>query len=93
MEIDAFTEYNGQFDFEDLALSEQNKSYLYAKDKNGNPFSPSWYTVNFGAQYQITKALRINTILENLTNQRYRTYSSGIAAPGLNLIAAMSYKF
>lgn len=91
--FDAFTEYNGQFDFEDLAPSEQNKSYLYAKDKNGNPFSPSWYTVNFGAQYQITKALRINTILENLTNQRYRTYSSGIAAPGLNLIAAMSYKF
>ncbi len=91
--LDAFSEYNGKFDFEDLAPSEQNKAYLYAIDENGNPYSPSWYTLNFGAQYQISKAFQINAILENITNQRYRTYSSGIAAPGLNLILALSYHF
>ena len=93
LKLDAFTIYNGQFDYEDLAPEEQNKAYLYALDENGNPYSPSWYTLNFGAQYQLTEALQINATLENITNQRYRTYSSGIAAAGINFIAAVSYKF
>ncbi len=93
LRLDAFVEYNGQFDFEDLAPSQQNNAFLYALDENGNPFSPSWYTVNFGAQYQLTSALRLNASLENITDQRYRQYSSGIAAPGRNLIVAASYKF
>jgi hemoglobin/transferrin/lactoferrin receptor protein len=93
LKLDAYTNYNGQFDYEDLAPEEQNKAYLYALDENGNPYSPSWYTLNFGAQYQFTKALQVNATLENITNQRYRTYSSGIAAAGINFIAAVSYKF
>jgi hemoglobin/transferrin/lactoferrin receptor protein len=93
LKLDAYANYNGQFDYEDLAPEEQNKAYLYALDKNGNPYSPSWYTLNFGAQYKITKAFQINTTLENITNQRYRTYSSGITAAGLNLIIAVSYRF
>ena len=93
LKLDAYANYNGQFDFEDLAPEEQNKAYLYALDENGNPYSPSWYTLNFGAQYKITKAFQINTTLENITNQRYRTYSSGITAAGLNFIAAVSYRF
>jgi len=93
LKIDAFAEYNGEFSFEDLAPGEQGKPHLYALDENGNPYSPSWYTLNFGVQYQITKAFQINATLENITNQRYRTYSSGLAAPGLNVIAAVSYKF
>jgi len=91
--LDAFSEYNGKFNFEDLAPSEQNKPFLYALDENGNPYSPSWYTLNFGAQYQITEALQVNSTIENISNQRYRTYSSGIASPGLNFIVALKYKF
>ena len=93
LKLDAYTVYNGQFDYEDLAPEEQNKAFLYALDENGNPYSPSWYTLNFGAQYQFTKALQVNTTLENVTNQRYRTYSSGITAAGINFIAAVSYQF
>jgi len=91
--LDAFAIYNGQFDFEDLAPSQQNNAFLYAKDRNGNPYSPNWYTLNFGAQYEITKALQLNATLENITDQRYRGYSSGIAAAGRNLIVAASYSF
>ena len=93
LKLDAYAVYNGQFDYEDLAPEEQNKAYLYALDENGNPYSPSWYTLNFGAQYQFTKALQVNATLENITNQRYRTYSSGIAGAGINFIAAISYQF
>ena len=93
LKLDAYANYNGQFDYEDLAPEEQNKAYLYALDENGNPYSPSWYTLNFGAQYKINKAFQINTSLENISNQRYRTYSSGITAAGINFITAVSYNF
>ena len=91
--LDAFAIYNGQVYFKDLAPGQQNNTFLYAKDRNGNPYSPNWYTLNFGAQYEITKALQLNATLENITDQRYRGYSSGIAAAGRNLIVAASYSF
>ena len=38
-------------------------------------------------------AFQLNAVLENISDQRYRTYSSGISAPGRNLIIAANYKF
>jgi hemoglobin/transferrin/lactoferrin receptor protein len=89
----AFAEYNGQFDFEDLAPSQQNNAFLYAADQNGNPFAPQWHTLNFSAQYKYSKSLQLNATLENITDQRYRPYSSGLSAPGRNLIVAATYTF
>jgi len=91
--LDAFIDFNGQFDFEDLAPSQQSNAFLYASDKNGDPFSPSWYTLNIAGQYQLTSDLQLTASLENITDQRYRQYSSGIAGAGRNLIVAASYKF
>ena len=85
--------YNGELRNDDLALSEQSKDYIYASDANGNPYSPSWYTLNFKSQYQISNALKATVGLENMTNQRYQMYSSGIAAPGTNLILGLGYVF
>jgi hemoglobin/transferrin/lactoferrin receptor protein len=88
-----FVEYNGQFDFEDLAPSQQNNAFLYAADQNGNPYAPKWYTLNFSAQYKYSKSLQLNATLENITDKRYRPYSSGLSAPGRNLIVAATYTF
>lgn len=93
LKFDIYTEYNSQFDYKDLAPSQAKNSYLYALDANGNPYAPSWYTLNFAVQYKLSESLRLNTALENITNQRYRPYSSGISAPGLNLILAATYSF
>lgn len=93
LKADVFVNYNGEISNDDLALSEQSKTFIYASDANGNPFSPSWYTLNFRSQYQITNALKASVSLENMTNQRYRMYSSGIAAPGTNLILGLGYIF
>lgn len=90
---DFFLNYNGEIPFNDLALSERNKPFIYASDENGDPFSPSWYTLNFRSQYQISNAFKTTLSLENITNQRYRTYSSGIVAPGANLILGLGYTF
>jgi len=91
--FDAFVEYNGQFDFEDLAPSQQNNAFLYAADQNGNPYAPKWYTLNFSAKYKYSKSLQLNATLENITDKRYRPYSSGLSAPGRNLIVAATYTF
>lgn len=91
LKCDAFVNYNGELSYNQLAPSEIDKDFLYAKDDNGNPYSPSWYTLNFRSQYQVSEALLVIATLENITNQRYRTYSSGIAAPGINLILAVKY--
>lgn len=93
LKTDLFLNYNGEFDFSDLAPSEKNKEYIYATDVNGNPYSPSWLTLNFRSQYQITNKIKVTLGVENITNKRYRTYSSGIAASGLNVILGVGYKF
>ena len=93
LKTDLFLNYNGEIANNDLATSEQNKSYIYASDSNGMPYSPSWYTLNLRSQYNLTNAFKISLSLENITNQLYRSYSSGIAAPGTNLILGVSYSF
>lgn len=93
LKADVFVNYNGEVSNDDLAISEQGKTYMYASDANGNPYSPSWYTLNIRSQYQITNALKASLSLENMTNQRYRMYSSGIAAPGTNLVVGLGYVF
>ncbi|MGB5317877.1 TonB-dependent receptor, partial [Eudoraea sp.] len=90
---DLFLNYNGEISFNDLALSEISKAYIYAKDSNGNPYSPAWYTLNLRFQFQLSNALRFTLTIENFTNQRYRPYSSGLAAPGFNVIGGVNFRF
>ncbi len=87
--VDLYADYNGEIAYSDLALSERDKPHLYTPDANGNPYSPSWYTLNIKASYELTEHIELTAGLENITNQRYRPYSSGIAAPGRNLIFAV----
>ncbi|WP_290697801.1 TonB-dependent receptor [Lacinutrix sp.] len=91
LKADVFVNYNSTLSFNQLAPSERSKAYLYALDSDGNPYSPSWYTLNFRTQYKINKETTITASLENITDQRYRTYSSGISGSGRNLIIALKY--
>lgn len=90
-QIDGFVKYNAELTYNQLAPSEQNKDYIYALDDNGNPYSPSWYTLNLRTQYQFNDAVSLTASMENITDQRYKPYSSGIAAPGRNFIVALKY--
>ena len=89
--IDIFAEYNSELSYYQLAPSEIEKDYIYALDSNGNPYAPSWHTLNLRTQYQLTDAATITASLENITDQRYKTYSSGIASAGRNFIVSLKY--
>ena len=93
LKVSLFMNYNGEVPFEDLAFSERSKTFIYASDSRGNPFSPSWYTLNFRSSYTFPGDYRLTLAVENLTDQRYRPYSSGIAAAGINVIAGLSKRF
>lgn len=84
-----YANYNGAIPYDRLAPSERDKAYLYADDGEGNPYAPAWWTLNFKASYRIIEQLTIDLGIENILSQRYRPYSSGIAAPGRNLIIAV----
>ena len=88
-----YVNYQGERKFKDLAVDEQSKDEIYAKDVNGNNYSPAWCTLNIKAMYDLSKTFSFSTGLENITNQRYRSYSSGISAPGRNFILSLKAKF
>lgn len=85
--------YNGEVSYENLPQEEQGKGYIYAVDADGNPYAPGWYTLNFKAMYQFTDHLSVSGGVENLTDKRYRPYSSGIVAPGRNFILSLRANF
>lgn len=93
LRTDLFLNFNGEISNSDLSMSEQSKAYMYALDENGNPFAPSWYTLNFRSQYDVSRAIKLTGNVENLTDQRYKTYSSGIVAPGINVVLGLGYYF
>ena len=85
--------YQGKRDFDDLPEGEKGKTEIYALDENGNPYAPSWYTLNYKALYKLSHAFDISGGVENITDQRYRSYSSGISGAGRNFILSLTAHF
>jgi hemoglobin/transferrin/lactoferrin receptor protein len=84
LEINA--QYQGEFSHQDLAISERGKTDIYALDANGNTYAPAWYTLNFNLLFTLSPRWTLSGGVENLTDQRYRPYSSGISGAGRNFI-------
>lgn len=91
--LSLFANYSGTVPFSQLADEERGKPYIYAIDGNGNPYSPGWYTINFRANYRISEMVGLSIDVENLTDQRYRPYSSGLVAAGINIVAGVKVNF
>ncbi|WP_452230172.1 TonB-dependent receptor [Lacinutrix sp. MEBiC02404] len=89
LQLQFYGNYMAERKHDDLPFGEQSKVELYAKDANGETYAPSWYTLNIKAMYPLSDILTINTGIENLTDQRYRPYSSGISGAGRNFILSL----
>lgn len=82
--IQAYSQYNGGFNADELPMEESAKDYLYAKDENGLPYSPAWTTYNVRIRYRMGNKITLVGGIENIGDVRYRPYSSGLAAAGRN---------
>lgn len=85
--------YQGEKSYAELALSEREKREIYAVDAEGKPYVPAWYTLNCKFLYMLTASVVVSAGIENITDQRYRTYSSGISSPGRNFFLAVTTVF
>jgi len=84
-----YANYSGEVAFEDMPESEIAKPFLYAIDLNGNPYSPSWFVLNIKTSYKFKENLLFSSGIENITDLRYRPYSSGIVSPGRNFVVSL----
>lgn len=85
-----FVRYNGKKTSNDYSPSgEDNASYSADKLKG---YMPGWFTLNIRVGVNITKNIRLNAACENITDNCYRVFASGINAPGRNVIISLRYK-
>ncbi len=91
--LELSADYNGEVRFENFALDEGINTSVFPKDKNGNPYSPSWYRFNFRVMTQLNPTWSVSGGVDNFTNQRYRQYRSGIAAGGRNIVLSLRASF
>lgn len=73
---------------QELPPSEKYRQHLYSADG-----ALSWYIVNIKNSYQLNNYYSINFNLENLLNVHYRSYTSGLSAPGFNAVIAVRANF
>lgn len=54
---------------------------------------PAWMTLNLRGSYEISSALALKAGVDNILDTQYRTFSSGINAPGRNIYLAIKFSF
>ncbi|MEM6814401.1 MAG: TonB-dependent receptor [Bacteroidota bacterium] len=80
-----YIEYNNNHNRNEIPSVEiDDKPYLYT-----NEGSPGWYTLNLKSSYRFNEKLNVNLGIENILDRHYRPASSGISAPGRNVIIAL----
>lgn len=62
----------------------------YIADYQG---TPAWYTLNMSAMYRISESFKIQLALENILDKHYKTFASGLSAPGRNFILTLRANF
>lgn len=96
----AFAYTNGKFNsdfFINYAGAKKLKDYYLNGEDNeqyATPMGmPAWFTVNFRASYQVHKYINLTAGVDNIFDTQYRSFASGINAPGRNFIIALKGSF
>lgn len=84
LEAEVFARYNGWKHLKDYSPSGEDN--LVQATAFG---SPAWATLNFRATYQVNKYAGLSFACENILDQNYRNFASGISAPGRNFVMAV----
>ncbi len=68
----------------------------YGEDNEGEATVfgfPSWWTLNINTRYNISDHLSLQFSIENILDQFYKTYASGVSAPGRNYLVKLRTTF
>lgn len=84
---DFFVQYNGWKRLKNYYLNgEDNEQYATSKGM------PAWVTLNLRGSYEVTKYFSMQIGIDNVLDTQYRTFASGINAPGRNLFACLRFR-
>lgn len=85
---DFFVNYHGAKKLKDYYLNgEDNEQYATADG------IPAWFTINWRVSYQVHKLITLQAGIDNIFDTQYRTFASGINAPGRNIFGVLRFKF
>ncbi len=85
---DLLVRYNGWKKIRDYYLNgEDNEQYATPDGM------PAWFTANMRISYQIHKLITLQAGVDNIFDTQYRTFASGINAPGRNIFAALRFHY
>jgi len=74
-------------------IEDMNSSGVDNEDLGTEDGYPSWWTVNTSIQYKFNEKIKFQLGIENILDQHYRTFASGISAPGRNVIISLKTNF
>lgn len=87
---DFFIKYNAWKQVKDFAADGGAEDNLVYATPDG---TPAWFTANLRASYKIHKYLTLQAGVDNIFDTQYRTFSSGINAPGRNVFVTLRGNF
>jgi hemoglobin/transferrin/lactoferrin receptor protein len=82
--------YNGWKRLRDYNTTAGSEDNLEAATAEG---SPAWYTLNVHGSYAFKRYLSLQLALENILDMNYRTFGSGVSAPGRNFMVGVQARF
>ena len=85
---EVFSLYNGWKRIEEYRLNSEDNEREATPDG-----MPAWYTLNIRSSFILTPTLTIQASIENIQDTNYRTFASGVSAPGRNFIIALRGNF
>lgn len=74
-------------------IEDMNSSGVDNNDLGTEEGYPSWWTINSSFQYKLNDNIKLQLGIENILDQHYRTFASGISAPGRNVIISLKTNF
>lgn len=83
-----FTLFNGAKKVKDYNMNGEDNYYNATIDG-----MPSWYTLNLRGAYRLSDVATMQLSIENILDQNYRVFASGISAPGRNIVATIRVNF
>lgn len=82
--LEFFTLFNGAKKLADYNLLGEDNQYDATPEG-----MPAWYTLNLRGAYAVNQFTTFQLGIENLLDQNYRVFASGISAPGINVTATL----
>ena len=90
LRMEASVVYNGWKRLRDYNTTAGSEDNLEAATAQG---SPAWYTLNVRGSYALNAHLHLQLALENILDVNYRTFGSGVSAPGRNFMVQVRAAF